>query len=73
MNQISAWPRFSVVHNEHACNIAHVFIGGKSQMPAGSAYSDDIDGREALCRDVILSAGALALEGFQHGSAAAFQ
>ncbi|OBZ93421.1 inositol phosphatase [Pararhizobium polonicum] len=41
-------------------------------MPAGRAYSDDIDGREALCRDVILSAGALALEGFQHGSAAAF-
>lgn len=41
-------------------------------MSAGSAYSDDIDGRETLCRDVILSAGALALEGFQNGSAAAF-
>jgi len=35
-------------------------------------YSNDLDGRASLCRDVIRSAGALALRGFENGSAAVF-
>lgn len=41
-------------------------------MPAAMTYTNDLDCRAKLCRDVILSAGALALEGFQNAKAAGF-
>jgi myo-inositol-1(or 4)-monophosphatase len=42
------------------------------RMPSSTTYANDLDGRAQLCRDVILSAGALVLEGFQNGKAADF-
>lgn len=50
--------------NEHVCNIARVCNEVEASVSRQS-FSDDLDGRAELCREVICSAGALILKGFQ--------
>ena len=52
---------------EHVCNIARVC--NEVEAPVSrQPYSDDLDSRAELCREIIRSAGALTLKGF-HGEA----
>lgn len=60
------WP-IGLERDEHVCNIARVC--NEVEAPVSrQPYSDDLDSRAELCREIIRSAGALTLKGF-HGEA----